>query len=105
MAVLSPPRPMRPITAARRGRDGSEIAPVRHVDFALVGLPIVLSAIGLLMIYSSTRAQYGTYFVERQAIAVAIGVVGLFVMMAIDYRRLRDLYPLVYLATLPLLVG
>jgi rod shape determining protein RodA len=96
---------MRPITAARRGRDRSEIAPVRHVDIALVGLPIVLSAIGLLMVYSSTRTQYGTYFVERQAIAVAIGIVGMFVMMAIDYRRLRDLYPLVYIAIFPLLIG
>jgi rod shape determining protein RodA len=105
MAVISPPRPTRPITAARRGRDGSEIRPVRHVDVALLGVPILVSAIGLAMIYSSTRTQYGTYFVQRQAIAVAIGIAGMFLLMAIDYRKFRDLYPAVYLAIFPLLVG
>src|SRR3954454_7608500 len=98
MAVITTPRPMRPITAARHGRDRTEVTPVRHVDIALIGLPIVLSAVGLAMIYSSTRTQFGTYFVQRQAIAVAIGIVGMFVMMAIDYRKFRDLYPLVYIA-------
>jgi rod shape determining protein RodA len=96
---------MRPITAARRGRDGSEITAVRHVDLVLVVLPVVLSLIGLLMIYSSTRAQFGRYFVERQGIAVAIGVVAMLALMAFDYRKFRDLYPLVYLAMFPLLVG
>jgi rod shape determining protein RodA len=105
MAVISPPRPTRPITAARRGGDGTEVTTVRHVDVLLVGLPIVLSLFGLLMIYSSTRTEYGTYFVQRQAIAIAIGVVGMFVLMSLDYRRLRDLYPVVYLALFPLLVG
>jgi rod shape determining protein RodA len=105
MAVITPARPTRPITAARRGRDGSEIRPVRHVDVALLGIPVLVSAIGLAMIYSSTRTQFGTYFVQRQGIAVAIGIAGMFVMMAIDYRRLRDLYPAVYLAIFPLLVG
>jgi rod shape determining protein RodA len=105
MAVLSPARPNRPITAARRGRDGSEVRPVRHVDVMLVGLPIMLSAVGLAMIYSSTRTQFGTYFVQRQAIAVVIGIVAMFVMMSIDYRKFRDLYPLVYIAMFPLLVG
>ena len=105
MAVITPPRPIRPITAARHGRDRSEVAPARHVDVALVALPVVLSALGLLMIYSSTRTQFGTYFVERQAIAVAIGVVGMFVVMSIDYRRFREFWPLVYIAIFPLLVG
>jgi rod shape determining protein RodA len=105
MAVLSPPRPTRPITAARRGRDGSEIRAVRHVDVTLLALPIVLSAIGLAMVYSSTRTQFGTYFVQRQGIAVAIGIALMFLMLTFDYRRLRDLYPVVYLAMLPLLVG
>jgi rod shape determining protein RodA len=105
MAVISPPRPTRPITAARRGGDGTEVTAVRHVDLLLVGLPVVISAFGLLMIYSSTRTEYGTYFVQRQGIAIAIGVVGMLVLMTVDYRRLRDLYPVVYLALFPLLVG
>jgi rod shape determining protein RodA len=105
MAVISPPRPMRPITAARRGRDGSETATARHLDYGLILLPVVLCAIGMLAIYSSTRAQFGTYFVERQAIAVAIGLVAMLAVMAFDYRKFRDLYPVVYLAMFPLLLG
>jgi rod shape determining protein RodA len=105
MAVITPPRPTRPITAARRGGDGSELRPVRHVDYTLLALPVLLSGLGLLMIYSATRNEYGTYFVQRQGIAVVLGVIGMFVMMTVDYRRFRDLYPVVYLGIFPLLVG
>jgi rod shape determining protein RodA len=102
--------PSRPITAGRRVRD-SDIAPVRHLDYALLGLPLLLSALGMVMIYSSTRTRLAAngvsayYYVERQGIAVAIGAVAMFVVMSLDYRKLRDLYPLVYVAIFPLLLG
>lgn len=102
--------PSRPITAGRRVRE-NDIAPVRHVDYVLLGLPIVLSALGLLMIYSSTRTRLQEngistlYYVERQGIAIVIGVIAMFVVISIDYRKFRDLYPLVYIAIFPLLLG
>jgi rod shape determining protein RodA len=105
MAIIASPRPVRPITAASRARDSAGVTPVRHVDVLLLGLPFLLSVFGMLMIYSSTRAHYGHYFVERQGIAVVVGVVAMFVMMRIDYRRFREWYPFVYLAMMPLLLG
>jgi rod shape determining protein RodA len=105
MAIITSPRPVRPITAASRARENADITPVRHVDVLLIALPVVLSLFGMLMIYSSTRAHYGRYFVERQGIALVIGVVAMFVMMKIDYRRLREWYPIIYLGMIPLLLG
>src|SRR5690349_8034275 len=110
MAVLTPsrPRPMRPhrpITAASRPRENADVTPVRHLDLLLLGIPIVLSAFGALMVYSATKTHYGAYYLERQAIAVVIGIVAMFVVMAIDYRKFREWYPVVYIAMLPLLVG
>jgi rod shape determining protein RodA len=63
------------------------------------------------MIYSSTRSRLERngvdpmYFVQRQVLAIALGVVAMAVMIVIDYRRIRDLWALVYFAVLPLLVG
>lgn len=99
----------RPIPATRR-RAGEETM-LQHVDLVLLTLPLLLSGVGLLMIYSSTRARLARdgigelYYVQRQGIAIAIGVVAMVVMMAVDYRRLRDLWALVYVAIVPLLAG
>jgi rod shape determining protein RodA len=89
----------------------SESSPWRHADPLLLSLPFALSALGLLMIYSSSRTRLAMqglsrlYYVERQGIAIVIGVAAMAVVLAIDYRRLRDLWVLVYLAVLPLLIG
>ena len=45
------------------------------------------------------------YYVERQGLAIVLGVVAMAVVLAIDYRRIRDMWVLVYLAVLPLLIG
>jgi rod shape determining protein RodA len=72
---------------------------------------MAITALGITMIYSSTRTRLTLehvnrfYYVERQCIALVIGLVGMFIAMAIDYRKLRDIYPLFYLATLPLLLA
>ncbi|MCU1427309.1 MAG: Cell division protein FtsW [Actinomycetia bacterium] len=104
MGVLDAPFPTRARAFPRR-RENGEITAARHVDYGLIVLPVLLSLIGLVMIYSSTRLHHGTYYVERQAIAVVIGLVGMFIVMSIDYRKLREFWPLVYVAMLPLLVG
>jgi rod shape determining protein RodA len=65
----------------------------------------------MLMIYSSTRTRLTSqglsslYYVQRQGLALVLGVIVMTLAMTIDYRRLRDLYPLVYVAVLPLLAG
>ncbi|HEX4493812.1 MAG TPA: rod shape-determining protein RodA [Acidimicrobiia bacterium] len=86
-----------------------ESMPFRHLDFLLILSPFAITALGILMIYSSTRTRLSLehvdrfYYVERQGIALVIGVVLMLVAMAIDYRKLRDLFPLLYIGTLPLL--
>ncbi|MCZ7534557.1 MAG: rod shape-determining protein RodA [Acidimicrobiia bacterium] len=98
-----------PSAAARP--PASATAPLRHVDWGLLALPVGISALGLLMVYSSTRTRLAgqglseLYYVQRQGAAVVIGIAAMLAVMLVDYRRLRDMFPLLYVAVLPMLVG
>ncbi|MGQ0825428.1 MAG: rod shape-determining protein RodA [Actinomycetota bacterium] len=98
-----------PLAVARR-RAG-ETSPLHHVDFVLLMLPFAISGLGLLMVYSSTKARLERngvselYFVQRQGLAIVLGIAVMAVCMAVDYRKLRDLWALVYVTILPLLAG
>ena len=97
------------IVSDRRAR--FHASPLRHVDPLLLGAPIALAGLGLLMVYSSTHrklqeAGLDPYdFVKRQGIAIAVGIVAMLVLTAIDYRRLRELAFLGYAATVLMLVA
>ena len=88
----------------------SEISPWRHLDPLLLALPFAITALGLLMIYSSSKTRLKNqglsqlYYVQRQSLAIIIGVLAMAVVLAIDYRRLRDMWVLVYAAALPMLI-
>jgi rod shape determining protein RodA len=103
MATLTAPR------VRRRAQD--EVGPFAHLDILVLLLPIVISGLGLLMIYDSSRRRLAAqglssfYYVERQGIAIVLGLIAMGIVMAVDYRRIRDAWPLVYLAVLPLLAG
>ncbi len=94
-----------------RRRTASDTSLFAHLDLALLTLPIAISALGLLMIFDASRHETAVgglsrlYYVERQGLALVIGLIAMVVTMAIDYRRIRDAWPLVYLAVLPLLAG
>ena len=94
-----------------RRRAASRAHLFAHVDLALLALPVALSALGLLMIFDASRHETALagvarlYYVERQGAAVVVGLLAMAVTMAVDYRRIRDAWPLVYLAILPLLAG
>jgi len=85
-------------------------APWRHVDVLLVAPTLAIAGIGLLMVYSATRqgqAQAGgdpTFFLERQAIFLAIGLVAMVAVTAFDYRLLRDASPVLWGAAVVTLV-
>jgi rod shape determining protein RodA len=103
---------MATITApATRRRTASGTSVLAHVDVLLLVLPIAISGLGLLMIYDSSRNRLAAqglskyYYVERQGLALGIGLAAMIVLMLIDYRRIRDLWALIYLAILPLLAG
>jgi len=75
-----------------------------HVDWLLLAALLILSGIGLAMIYSTTydavRLRVGPQF-TTQGYAVAIGLVALFVCLVIDYRVLCE-YSLVLYGMLAL---
>ena len=86
---------MATILADRRTRLAT--SPLRHLDPILVLVPMIISALGIVMVYSSQRTlleQAGDdplYFAKHQAIAVVLGLVVMAAMIAIDYHKLREL--------------
>jgi rod shape determining protein RodA len=74
----------------------------KHVDLVLLGCAAAVSALGALMILSSTRGTdpdaYDLSYLRRQLLFIGIGVVGMVLVTLVDYRRLRDFAWLPYLA-------
>ncbi len=84
--------------------------PRQHVDWMLFVAVAGLALVGVVAIYSA-RYQSLTvqgldpyYFVKRQGIALGLGVVGMAIVLAVDYRRWRDFAPWFYGGTSVLLV-
>jgi rod shape determining protein RodA len=82
----------------------------RHVDLTLLLATVGVSAMGLLMVYSSTRQKQEAagsdpaFFLKRQAFFVVLGLVVLAVVTLIDYRRIRDFAPMLYVGSVVALV-
>ena len=81
------------------------------VDYTLLWGLIALGVTGVAMIYSATRepllnAGYNPhYYLERQGLFVVIGVVAMYVISLIDYRRLEILATPLYVCALLGLAG
>ena len=86
------------------------LAPMRGVDPIVLGSALALTAIGMVAVYSAKLATLtaqglpANYFLNRQLIAGALGLVLLVAATVYDYRRLRSFIPIGYLATLLLLI-
>ena len=84
---------------------------LRHVDLVLPVLALVVSLVGVLMVYSATRGPgteirpAETFYLGRQARMGAVGLASMVVAAWFGHRRLQRLVPLVYLATLGVLVA
>ena len=82
---------------------------LRHVDFSIPVLALLLSGVGLLMIYSATKkpfeivAKSEILYVQKQAIFLLLGVVRMLIVATIGHKRLQRLAPLIYLVILGLL--
>ncbi len=93
-----------------QSRWAAAYAPVRHLDPILVVAALLLSGIGLVVIYSArlqaltVQGLPPTTFVSRQGVALLIGLVALAVAAAFDYRHLRGYAAVLYLGALVLLV-
>src|SRR3954449_4578952 len=83
----------------------------RELDSRLLILvTLALVAFGLVMVYSATSAAAAvggkdpSYYLKRQGIYAALGIVLMMVAQRWDYRRLRTLAPMLILGSLFLLV-
>ena len=110
MAVQYPSVPSR--WSSRRERHPAwEL--VRHCDFILVASAVLLSLIGAVMVYSATRVGQiavdgdPKYYLKRQLLWLAIGLVVMVVVALIDYHWLEQwgyvIYGLVVLSLLAVL--
>ena len=68
----------------------------RDFDWFLLLVTLLLSAIGLVEIYSSTLNMATASYFERQLVWVAVGIVALFVIASLDYHLLAEHIPIVY---------
>ena len=77
----------------------------------LILVTLALVAFGLVMVYSATSASATVggsdpvYYLKRQGIYAALGIVVMIVLQRWDYRRLRLLSPVLVLASLALLAA
>lgn len=77
--------------------------PLRHLDLTLLLSTVGISAIGLLMVYSATRQKQENagldpaFFLKRQAVFLVLGFVAMAVAALVDYHRLRDFTPILYI--------
>src|SRR5207248_1959003 len=77
----------------------------------LIMVTLALVAFGLVMVYSATSAAAAvggkdpSYYLKRQGIYAALGIVLMAIAQRWDYRRLKTLAPTLVMASLGLLVA
>jgi len=78
----------------------------KYADVILLGAVGALSILGCVMVYSASRSRAesqglsSTYYLERQIAFVILGVILMVIVMLFDYRKLRDLSPLLYIVSI-----
>ena len=94
-----------PVTRSR-----NPISVFRHLDLTALVATVGITGMGLLMVYSSTRQKQENagldpaFFLKRQAVFLVLGLVAMAVVVLVDYHRLRDYAPVVYVAVMLLLL-
>jgi rod shape determining protein RodA len=82
-----------------------------RLDYGLLGGLIALGVTGVVMIYSATRqalvdaGENPHYYVERQAFFVILGIVAMYAVSRIDYRRYEIAATPLYVFSLVALAG
>ena len=89
----------------------SPTAAWRHVDVVLVVATLLLAGVGLLMVYSASHVKLeqegldAAYYLKRQGVWVLLGLGVMTLAASIDYRIYRDYAPILYVATLVVLLA
>lgn len=92
-------------------RSGTWRQLLAHLDMLLVFATLAVSALGVLMVYSATRAQLlhngesPQYWLKRQAIWSLLGILVMAAVVMVDYHRFEELGYLFYGAVMVGLVG
>jgi cell division protein FtsW len=96
------------LRSGSRARAGEE---ERDRDLPLVGVTLLLAGTGLVFVLSASQAlaylehRWALYFFSRQLAGVGLGLLAMFVLMRVDYHRLRALAPLAAGAALLLMTA
>lgn len=75
-----------------------------NVDWVLVGATLVLSLVGVAMVYSATQSGRNPDLYLKQLVLVGLGLVALVVTASLDYRRLADRSMLLYVLSVLVLL-
>ena len=85
-------------------------APIRHMDFSLLLITLLLASAGAAMVFSATASKQReegldpATFLKRQIVFAVIGALLLVAMSTFDYRRLKAFSIFIYAGTLVALV-
>jgi rod shape determining protein RodA len=77
---------------------------IYNVDWVLLGTTLVLSLVGVATVYSATHAGQKPELYLKQLALVGIGLLGMALAAALDYRRLADRAVLLYVVSVVALV-
>ena len=79
---------------------------ISHFDWTTLALCLILVGTGVLAVYSATYEEDRTLslWVVRQLVWAGLGLIGLVIAFAVDYRRLEQWAPLLYLLGVILLL-
>ncbi len=80
-------------------------SPRKHIDVGLLVVTGLISVIGLALIYSARHRRLTDagldpfYYVKRQGFALIVGSIALVIVASIDYRKLREWAPYLFVAS------
>lgn len=81
---------------------------IKHIDYSLIFLVLVLCFLGLLVIYSTTQPEISNeediQFTKRQLLYILVGLFLCFVVATIDYHQLEKIAILIYILAIIMLV-
>jgi rod shape determining protein RodA len=75
-----------------------------HIDWALIIAILALCAVGVVMIFSTTKTGSNSHLYVTQLYAIALGLGAMVFMLTLDYRTFADKSHLIYLGLLGVLL-
>lgn len=67
-----------------------------YIDYVLLVTILGIVAFGIYNIFISTHVKFGTHYVKMQLIFLAVSLVMVFIIIALDYKRVIPLIPYFY---------